>query len=185
MGKYIRLITFLGKAKKETAVKTTISLAVVALSFTQAFFLAQGVSAVFAQEELQTVFTWFLLCLAALLARAWILRFQEGYTKKMAAKVKSVIRDVMLEKLMELGPSYRNERRSGNLQSLITDGVESFEAFLTQYLPQILVVLATTGFFHSLPLVFRSCRRTAGFGFDNPVHCNSTSFYARCLTGDD
>ena len=43
MGKYIRLITFLGKAKKETAVKTTISLAVVALSFTQAFFLAQGV----------------------------------------------------------------------------------------------------------------------------------------------
>ena len=82
MGKYIRLITFLGKAKKETAVKTTISLAVVALSFTQAFFLAQGVSAVFAQEELQTVFTWFLLCLAALLARAWILRFQEGYTKK-------------------------------------------------------------------------------------------------------
>ena len=146
MGKYIRLITFLGKAKKETAVKTTISLAVVALSFTQAFFLAQGVSAVFAQEELQTVFTWFLLCLAALLARAWILRFQEGYTKKMAAKVKSVIRDVMLEKLMELGPSYRNERRSGNLQSLITDGVESFEAFLTQYLPQILVVLATTVF---------------------------------------
>ena len=174
MGKYIRLITFLGKAKKETAVKTTISLAVVALSFTQAFFLAQGVSAVFAQEELQTVFTWFLLCLAALLARAWILRFQEGYTKKMAAKVKSVIRDVMLEKLMELGPSYRNERRSGNLQSLITDGVESFEAFLTH-----------DGFFHSLPLVFRSCRRTAGFGFDNPVHCNSTSFYARCLTGDD
>ena len=47
---------------------------------------------------------------------------------------------------MELGPSYRNERRSGNLQSLITDGVESFEAFLTQYLPQILVVLATTVF---------------------------------------
>lgn len=86
MGKYIRLITFLGKAKKETAVKTTISLAVVALSFTQAFFLAQGVSAVFAQEELQTVFTWFLLCLAALLARAWILRFQEGIYQEDGSK---------------------------------------------------------------------------------------------------
>ena len=35
------------------------------------------------------------------------------------------------------------------LQSLITDGVESLEAFLTQYIPQIAVVVFTTIFITS------------------------------------
>ena len=90
MGKYIRLITFLGKAKKETAVKTTISLAVVALSFTQAFFLAQGVSAVFAQEELQTVFTWFLLCLAALWQGLGFFAFRKDIPRRWQQKSKAL-----------------------------------------------------------------------------------------------
>lgn len=47
---------------------------------------------------------------------------------------------------MVLGPSFKNDQRTGNLQSLITDGVESLEAFLTQYIPQIVVVAFTTIF---------------------------------------
>lgn len=41
------------------------------------------------------------------------------------------------------------DQRTGNLQSLITDGVESLEAFLTQYIPQIAVVVFTTIFITS------------------------------------
>lgn len=144
MGKYIRLITFLRQARRETFVKILISSVIVACSFAQAFFLAEAVTAVLQGRE--EAGYWFLAALAALLARAWFVRYQEGYVKKMAARVKGIIRDAMLEKLLELGPAYRNDKRSGSLQSLITDGVESFEPFLTQYLPQIVVVLLTTTF---------------------------------------
>lgn len=146
MGKYLRLITFLKHAKKETAIKTFIGIIIVACSFTQAFFLAKGVTAVFDGVAFRNIGFWFTLCLIVLLIRAWFSRYQEGYTKKMAAKVKNKVRCDILRKLMALGPAYKNDKRSGNLQSLITDGIESLEVFLTQYLPQTVVVLATITF---------------------------------------
>lgn len=146
MGKYIRLITFLQQAKKETLIKILISAVIIGCSFTQAFFLAGGVAAVLDGDPVKRAGIYFLGVLAALIVRAGFVRYQEGYVKKMAAKLKKEIRGALLNQLMNLGPSYRNDRRSGSLQSLITDGVESFEPFLTQYLPQTVVVLATTAF---------------------------------------
>ncbi len=126
--------------------KIGIGLSMVACSFIQAFCLAKGVTAVFDGEELSLVLRYLAICLIALLFRCFLVRYQEGYGKKMAAKVKAIIRNTMLEKLMQLGPAYKNDKRTGNLQSLITDGVESFEAFLVQYLPQTVVVFVTTVF---------------------------------------
>lgn len=51
------------------------------------------------------------------------------FSEKYAAKVKNEIRSQILDKIMILGPSFKNDQRTGNLQSLITDGVESLEAF--------------------------------------------------------
>lgn len=146
MGKYIRLIEFLKKIPGDVAVKIILGLSMVACSFIQAFCLAKGVTAVFDKKQLSAVLGYLAVCLLALLFRSFLVRYQEGYAKKMAAKVKAVIRNTMLVKLMQLGPSYRNDKRTGNLQSLITDGVESFEAFLVQYLPQTVVVFVTTLF---------------------------------------
>ena len=145
MRKYIRLVSFLGDIPWETAGKVLLAQLITAAGFIQAFCLAWGVTAVF-DGRWSSVLLYLTVCLAALLIRALLVRYQEGYTKKMAAKVKAVIRNRMLEKLMQLGPAYRNDKRTGNLQSLITDGVESFEPFLVQYLPQTIVVLITTVF---------------------------------------
>lgn len=144
MNKYIRLINFLKQIPGETCIKTGIGLGMTACSFVQAFCLAKGVAAVFGGRELFVVLRFLVICLLALLVRCFLVRYQEGYGKKMGAKVKAVIRNTMLDKLMLLGPAYRNDRRTGNLQSLITDGVESFEPFLVQYIPQTAVVLITT-----------------------------------------
>ena len=74
--------------------------------------------------------------------------------------MKNEIRSQILDKIMVLGPSFKNDQRTGNLQSLITDGVESLEAFLTQYIPQIAVVV----FYHNIFLPLFMCRldRTVG-----------------------
>lgn len=144
MVKYFRLIQFLKYTKKETNGKILLGLAIVLSSFLQAYCLAKGVTAVFEQAETRKIFCYFLLALLFLVFRALMVRYQEGYVKQFSAKIKGIIRSRMLEKLMNLGPAYKNDHRSGSLQSLITDGVESFEPFLTQYLPQTAIVFITT-----------------------------------------
>ena len=118
----------------------------VACSFIQAFCLAKGVTAVFDKSSCRLCWDiWQYACWHYCSGHFWY-DIRKDTRKKMAAKVKAVIRNTMLVKLMQLGPSYRNDKRTGNLQSLITDGVESFEAFLVQYLPQTVVVFVTTLF---------------------------------------
>lgn len=144
MRKYVRLMAFLTKIPWEVCGKIGIGLAMVILSFIQAFCLARGVTAVFDKSPYLVIFRYLAVCMLVLVLRSLLVRYQEGYAKKMAAKVKAVIRNVALEKLMQLGPAYKNDKRTGNLQSLLTDGVEAFEPFLVQYLPQTVVVFCTT-----------------------------------------
>lgn len=40
-----------------------------------------------------------------------------------------------------LGPAYQADKRSGKMQSLVTDGVEYLEPYLINYIPQIFVAL--------------------------------------------
>lgn len=143
MGKYIRLIQFLKKKPKEFFLKVLLELIMVSMSFFQAYCLARGAAALLNKDTLAKVLSYLGMCLVTLLFRACLLRQQEGYVKKIAAKIKAMIRSTLLEKLMLLGPAYKNDRRTGNLQSLITDGVESLEPFLVQYLPQTIVVFIT------------------------------------------
>ncbi len=146
MSKYLRLVGFLKYAKVSTLIKTLISLAMVAAGFAEVFFLSRGVSYVLSGKPLQVVFVQFIYCLLFLLLKVLLIRFQEGYNKVLSAKLKGGIRHEMLKKLMLLGPAYQSDKRSGNLQSLLTDGIESFEPYLTQYLPQIIVVMLTSTF---------------------------------------
>ena len=146
MGQYMRLVKFLGRIPRETSCKILLGLLITGLGFAQAFLVAGAITGVLDARPASTIAGRLLGALACLVLRMVLLRFQEGYVRKMAAKVKAVIRNQILDKVMMLGPAYRNSQRSGSLQSLVTDGVESFEPFLTQYLPQTVVVLFTTLF---------------------------------------
>ncbi len=146
MSKYFRLIQFLRFAKKETCIKILISLVTIASGFAQAFFLARGISFVLGGEDWKNILLQFAAGVFFLGLQVVFIRFGEGYTKVFAAKLKGGIRQEILTKLLDLGPAYKDDRRTGNLQSLLTDGIESFEPFLTQYLPQVVVVIMTSIF---------------------------------------
>jgi len=140
MVKYLRLIRFLKDFKREAAGKILIGLLSVSCGFFQAFMVAGAVAAVFQGKGTELILWYLAGASAAILLKAFLSRYHEGYMKKMSAKVKGAVRTELLDKLMSLGPAYQNSRRSGNVQSLITDGVESFEAFLVNYIPQTAVV---------------------------------------------
>ncbi|WP_324823969.1 ABC transporter ATP-binding protein [Sinanaerobacter sp. ZZT-01] len=140
MGSYMRLLFFLKDLKKEVTIKILIGLGIIAMSFLQAFMIARGITSAFNEDSMKTVMLYLSVCLVAILIRAFLLRYQEGYAKQMAAKVKTKIRNMILDKIIDLGPGYLNEVKSGNIQSLLTDGVEAFEVFLVSYIPQIAIV---------------------------------------------
>jgi ABC-type multidrug transport system fused ATPase/permease subunit len=140
MAKYLRLIKFLKNFKKDVAGKIAIGLFSSAFGFFQAFMIASAIDSVFKNNTFDSILPYLVGALTAILMRSLISRYHEGYTKKMAAKVKGHIRAKLLDKIMQMGPAYQNNKRSGNVQSLITDGVESFEAFLINYVPQTAIV---------------------------------------------
>jgi ATP-binding cassette subfamily B protein len=65
----------------------------------------------------------------------------EAYGKIAASKIKERIRVNLFSHLFTLGPAYAGEERTGNLQSIFTDGVEAMEVFLVDYIPQLLVTI--------------------------------------------
>ena len=92
---------------------------------------------------MRTIIIYITVALAAILLKAAMARVNEAYSKSSAAKVKAAIRTELLEKLMKLGPKYQSTKRSGTVQSLITDGVEALESYLVYYIPQVFVCLIT------------------------------------------
>lgn len=140
---YLRLVMFLSQAKKETTVKVGIGITIIAIGFAQAMLIANLIGNIIAKSDSTTILKHIIVIAIVITLKSIVIRYQEGYNKKMAAKIKSIIREKLLDKLMQLGPSYQSKNRSGNIQSLITDGVEAFETYLTNYIPHTIVVLIT------------------------------------------
>jgi ABC-type multidrug transport system fused ATPase/permease subunit len=69
-----------------------------------------------------------------------LVRYFEIYAKIIAAKIKTKFRLAIFDKILRLGPGFLNDKRSGRIQSLVLDGIESLEPFLVNYVPQIITI---------------------------------------------
>ncbi|MDR0722306.1 MAG: ABC transporter ATP-binding protein/permease [Treponema sp.] len=140
LGAYGRLVRYVGAIKTEVAIKVTISLGVNATYILQAVLMAQAVSLVFARSPLSALIPYILGALGAVAVRGVLSRIFEIYTKVMAAKVKTKIRFLVFDKILRLGPGYIHHQRSGRIQSMVLDGIESLEPFLVNYVPHIISI---------------------------------------------
>jgi ABC-type multidrug transport system fused ATPase/permease subunit len=143
LGAYGRLLRYVAAIKGEVAVKAVLSLGVNASYVFQAVVMARAVSRVFDGGGLETVVPLAALALAAVIVRGILTRSLEVWTKVMAARVKTKIRLQVFDKILRLGPSFVSQKRSGQLQSLALDGIESLEPFLVNYIPHIISVAIT------------------------------------------
>lgn len=136
-----RLLYFIKYIKIEVCKKVCINLLITLTYIVQAIAISKAVNAVWRGIEVRNIAIMILIGIIAIVVRGFLIRYHEGYSKKMALMMKGKIRNVMLEKLLQLGPGYQNQKRSGNLSSLVTDGVEALEPFLVNFIPQIFVAL--------------------------------------------
>ena len=146
MNVYVRLLSFLGGIKSEIAGKTLLGIVISATYLIQAVFMARIVNLVFGSQDPEGLITGLIVVVAAILLRSFLMKKSETYTKGMAQKIKGKIRKVVLEHMFRLGPGQMNDKRSGELTSLVLDGVEALEHFYVSFIPQVFTVLVVGTF---------------------------------------
>lgn len=71
--------------------------------------------------------------------RAVVLGGAEITAGNLAAKVKVKLRQQLYQHIQSLGPIYTRQEQTGELVNLLTEGIESLEAYFQEYLPQLVL----------------------------------------------
>ncbi|MER6091368.1 ABC transporter ATP-binding protein/permease [Streptomyces bluensis] len=84
-----------------------------------------------------------LLCavLVAVGARAGLGNGQRRTATRAGARVRVALRDELLAHLGRLGPAHLTTARAGAVRTTLVDGVEGVDAYVSRYLPQLLITL--------------------------------------------
>lgn len=104
----------------------------------QMLFLSNIVDGVFrAGAGLPAMWSLLLLLLIASAVRAALTSARELAAQHGAIRVKSQLRARLFAHVLQLGPSYSRDERTGELATTAVEGVERLDPYVSQYLPQI------------------------------------------------
>ncbi|GAA4557129.1 ABC transporter ATP-binding protein/permease [Streptomyces collinus] len=85
---------------------------------------------------------WLLAAVPAVVgARAGLTVWQRRTATRAGARVRVALRDELLAHLGRLGPAHLTTARAGAVRTTLVDGVEGVDAYVSRYLPQLLVTL--------------------------------------------
>jgi ABC-type multidrug transport system fused ATPase/permease subunit len=140
MGSYGRLLKYIALIKTEIAIKVALGLIISATYIFQAIVMAKAVDIVFSGGSFVNIIPHIIIAVFAVLARGLFSRIIEIHTKLFSGKIKTKIRLLVFDKILRLGPGYLNDKRSGELLSLVFDGIESLEPFLVNYVPHLITI---------------------------------------------
>jgi thiol reductant ABC exporter CydD subunit len=74
---------------------------------------------------------------AAAAARALLVWLEEVLAQRYSSRVRLALRDLLVRRLLALGPRVASAERTGELSNTLLGGVEALDAYLAQYLPQM------------------------------------------------
>ncbi len=104
----------------------------------QAFALSRAVDGVFlGGRDLAAVWPWLRGLLALTVLRAGASWGAEIAAGRVAARVKSALRERLLRHILSRGPAYIQGEQTGELVNTAVEGVEALDAYFSQYLPQV------------------------------------------------
>lgn len=104
----------------------------------QAYALSRAVDGAFlGGRDLAAVWPWLRGLLALTVLRAGASWGAEVAAGRVAARVKSALRERLLRHILSRGPAYVQGERTGELVNTAVEGVEALDAYFGQYLPQV------------------------------------------------
>jgi ATP-binding cassette subfamily B protein len=143
----IKLLRLTRGAGRQILIKALIGLLILGTYIAQAFAVSGITRSIFLGDGARASFYLGALAFIGIMlaARTLLMWSREVFSKIAAAKVKEQIRLNMFRHLFNLGPACMEDDRTGKTVSIFTDGVESMEAFLIDYIPQALVTVMGLG----------------------------------------
>ncbi len=108
----------------------------------QAWTLSRALDAVFLRgSQLQQVLPILAVFSALSLVRAAAGWLSDAASQRAAALVKVAARTRLLDHLLSLGPAFVSRHRVGEISTIATDGIETLDGYVGQFLPQRLLAL--------------------------------------------
>ncbi|MFW6097867.1 MAG: thiol reductant ABC exporter subunit CydD, partial [Chloroflexota bacterium] len=123
---------------------TTIALnaAIAAGTVLQAYLLSRIIAAVFLSgATLGGVRDLPSILLAVIIVRALLISLADAAASTLSLRLKRSLRARLFRHLQGLGPAFVQGERSGELINTLTEGVESLDAYFSQYLPQLAIAV--------------------------------------------
>ena len=125
-----------------------IGLAIAACVLGQAVILAVAISRVFLGGADFHDITKLLALLAGLtVMRAALAYLQETAAARASAVVKSQLRQGLMHRVVEAGPSWLSDHRTGEITQLATRGVDALDPYFARYLPQVVLTAVISPLF--------------------------------------
>ena len=126
-----------------------------AMGFTVLFTIAGGLCIILQAKILSTILnraflgqagvselkSLFFILLGVILLRAAVTFLSDLAAHRTAAGVKSEIRDQLLDRLSEKPSVLSSSENSGELSTVILQGVDTLESYFSQYLPQLIIAV--------------------------------------------
>ncbi|HWL43663.1 MAG TPA: ABC transporter ATP-binding protein [Ilumatobacter sp.] len=132
------LLRLAGRVRGPVAACVAIGLVVFALNVAQAVLVGVALGRVLDGRSIGGLAV---LMVAVLVVRAGAVWLRELLAVRAAGVVKTRLRDLLVARVLSVGPGYFDDVRSGEVQSSVVDGVEGLEAYYSRYLPQAFVCL--------------------------------------------
>lgn len=141
-GVHRRLLRFARRARVHVVMLVAAGAGAAGLVIVQAQLLATAIAGAFTAglglASLRGSIAGLAVVVAGRVALAWAV---EALSFRASAGVKSQLRRRLLEHAMLLGPGYIAVRRSGQLTTLATVGVDALDAYFAKYLPQLVLAI--------------------------------------------
>ncbi len=133
-----RLLQFLKNTPGSFLFSILLGLGVAGFTIWQAWLLSRIIDAVFLKHHYREMVVPALLLFAGIsLLRAVFTWGQKNAANKVSSHVKSTLRNKLSRHLVYLGPPFVRSERSGEISNTLLTGVDSLDAYFSEYLPQL------------------------------------------------
>lgn len=125
------------------AMATLVGLAAVPIAMWRLTLTGQAMARVFGGEPFEALTGTLVLIAGLILVRAALQLVRDEISNATAARLKAQVRGLLYEHVLQLGPGYFDQRRTGDAVLALVDGVEQLDLFFGAYLPQLVVAALT------------------------------------------
>ncbi len=75
-----------------------------------------------------------------MLLRAGVDVLRQGFAFEASARIRQGLRNMLLERIAALGPTWSQSQRTGSIANSLSEGVEAIEAYFSGFLPQKIII---------------------------------------------